>query len=335
MKTKVFLTIDTEFSIGGTFADPKQNHPVGTQAVYCRIGSKSHGLDLLLNVFREFDIAATFFVEALNVNYFGDEPMCGVAKAIAAAGHDVQLHLHPCWTYFKNPDWRNLLEVSPPSDHMHSRSLGQLVSWMQEGIQTFERWGVGRPAALRTGSMMADRTVYRAMEDVGLGLASNLGLAMYRPLAPELHIYSGIQRIGKVLELCVTTYADMNVFGRRHFRSLTITGASWGETRALLLAANAAGVGTIVLLTHPFEFVKYSRPDFEDLRPNGINQDRLLRLCNFIRDNPERFEATTFRSLHDHPGDVQTSENIVLDVPIRHTLSRMALNSLNNMSWIP
>jgi hypothetical protein len=44
MKTKVFITVDTEFSIGGAFADPINNKPVGAQAVLCNIGEEAHGL---------------------------------------------------------------------------------------------------------------------------------------------------------------------------------------------------------------------------------------------------------------------------------------------------
>jgi len=335
VKTKVFLTVDTEFSIGGAFADPVANRPVGPQAVLCEVGDKSEGLGFLLETFASHGMPATFFVEALNVSYFGDDPMCRLAATIVDAGHDVELHLHPCWTYFKNPGWRDTLRTNPPSDHMHSRTTEQLTTWMREGIETFRRWGIETPIALRTGSMMADRTVYGAMEAVGLTLASNIGLGMYRPEESGLHFYSGIQRVGSVVELCVTTYADIRVSGRTHLRSLTVTGSSRAETRALLDRAHEHGVPAVVLLTHPFEFVKYTRADFANLKRNRLNQSRLVGLCEFLGRNPERFEVTTFRAFHMANQMPAVSSNVVLDIPLPITLGRMVANRVNDIAWLP
>ena len=46
--TRVYLSVDTEFSIAGAFDDPAANQPVGPQAVYCEIDGKSAGLGYLL-----------------------------------------------------------------------------------------------------------------------------------------------------------------------------------------------------------------------------------------------------------------------------------------------
>src|SRR5262245_41282220 len=301
VKTRVLITIDTEFSIAGTFADPANRKPVGEQAVLCEIDGKSHGLGFILETFAASGTRATFFVEAFNSYYFGDEPMRALASRIKAAGQDVQLHLHPCWTYFCNPDWKDRLKVDPPTDHMHGRSVEQLTRWLSDGIAIFERWGLGRPLALRTGSMMADLSVYRAMERVGMRMGSNIGLALYRPPDSELHLFSGIHQVGEVTEACLLTYVDFAVGSRVHYRTLTITGASWSETRALLERAHESGVESVVILTHPFEYVKYDSPDFSNLAPNRINQQRLASLCRFIRDNPDRYEAATIADLAAAP----------------------------------
>jgi hypothetical protein len=329
MKTKVLITIDTEFSIAGAFADPEHRSPVGAQAVLCAIDGKSHGLGFLLDTFERFGTRATFFVEALNTYYFGDAPMRELASRIGAAGQDVQLHLHPCWTYFRNPDWKSRLKIDPPTDHMHSRPVGQLKEWLADGIGIFERWGIGRPLALRTGSMMADRSVYEAMEGVGLRFASNIGLAMYRPLDPALHLYSGIHRVGEVLELCVLTYSDFTLGGRTHYKSLTTTGSSLKEMTTLLARAHEAGVDSVVLLTHAFEYVKYRRGDFSDAVPNPVNQQRLQGLCKFLSENGDRFEVTTMSRLAAAP-PAPSAANILLRVPPQRALERIVQNRLNS-----
>ncbi len=331
MKTKVFLTIDTEFSIAGAFADPVAFVPVGEQAVLCQVGQESHGLGFLLSTFQEYGIPATFFVEAFNAYYFGDAPMRDLALRIKAAGHDVQLHLHPCWTYFKNRDWVQELAVNPPTDHMNGRSLEQVKEWLGEGIAIFERWGLGRPIALRTGSLNTDRTVYQAMEEVGLKVGSNIALGVHVPEESDLHLYSGLHQIGQVLEACVLTYVDRQVGGRPHYRALTVTGASWAETRSLLLRAHAANVESVVVLTHPFEFVKYDAPGFTNVYRNRINQRRLRKLCAFLAENKDHFEVATVGQL---ASGVETSlprgGNALLRAPWPQVVGRMLENALND-----
>src|SRR3989344_4745975 len=181
MKTQVCITIDTEFNIAGAFSDPARFQPVGAQNVTCDINGRSQGLGFLLETFREHGLAATFFVETLNSIYFGDAPMRAITQRITQAGHDIQLHLHPCWTYFRDPDWRHRLLSHPPDDSMAGRSLEEVVGLIELGLQTFERWGLARPTALRTGGLSVDHTVYAAMAKTGLPIASNIGLAIYRP----------------------------------------------------------------------------------------------------------------------------------------------------------
>ena len=110
MKTRkpiqVCITVDTEFSIGGNFDNP-QLTPVSDPIVLGAVGGKEHGLGFLLDSLAQFALPATFFVEALQTAYFGDEPMGSIARRIADAGHDVQLHLHPCWLHY---------EAAPPTE---------------------------------------------------------------------------------------------------------------------------------------------------------------------------------------------------------------------------
>ena len=47
MKTKVFITIDTEFSIGGAFDAPLTVKPIGSQNVWCEAAGKSQGQPLM------------------------------------------------------------------------------------------------------------------------------------------------------------------------------------------------------------------------------------------------------------------------------------------------
>ena len=330
MKTRVFITIDTEFSIGGAFAAPQTLAPIGAQNVLCEVAGRSEGLAYMLQTFAAAGVRATFFVDALQTAYFGDQPMGQITQRIAAAGHDIQLHLHPVWTYFDHPQWQDQLALVRPTDNMHGRPVAQLVAWMRRGMDTFGRWGLPAPVALRTGNLMVDRQVYRAMAQVGLTVASNVGRAIFEPQAPELQLNAGIHFIDGIAELPVLTYADLQLGQRAHRKVLTITGSSFGEAKCLLERAHAAGMTSVVLLTHCHEFVKGDM--HTAARADRINQRRLTALCRFLQQNADRFEVSTMDSMAMLPSGAASPSDAMLRVPARLALLRMAQNKLNELN---
>lgn len=292
-RVQVCLTADIEFSIAGAFRDPDRA-PLGEQNVRCMTGGRSSGLGFMLDTLREHGLQATFFVEALNSVYFGDAPMRDIAHEIQQAGHDVQLHLHPCWTYFANPDWRNRLSVDPPGDDFAALAPERVRELIRQGLEIFERWGIPRPVALRTGGLRVSRTVYRESAAAGLRVSSNIGVGICRPADTALHFYAGRHRIEGVVEAPVLSYARFAA--GRPDKSLTITGSAWTETESLLGAAVQSGTSPVVLLTHPHEFVVADADDLRlaHIRVNSATQARFRTLCRYLSDNQESFRAVTF-----------------------------------------
>ena len=204
MRTEVCITVDIEFSIGGAFTFPNRYVPLGEEVVRCQVDGRDEGLGFMLDSLARCGIKATFFVEALQTVYFGDVPMGRLAKRIADAGHDLQMHLHPCWLQFRKRGWKTAAER--PNDSCIGRSDAELDDMIDVGFYAFDRWGLPKPIALRTGGFETDAAVYRAMERTGLKLASNIALGMCEPHESELHFSGGRQRIGNVVELPVLSY---------------------------------------------------------------------------------------------------------------------------------
>ena len=332
MRTQVCITIDTEFSIGGAFADPHGRAPVGEENVTCPAGGRENGLGFLLETFAEYGTSATFFVEAMQAAYFGDAPMGRMVERILKAGQNVELHLHPCWATFKNPGWREgLSPTAPPDDNCDGRSADDLAALIGEGLAALGRIGVPDVVAMRTGNLRADTNVYRAMRACGLRVASNVGVALNRPSEAELVLAGGRHWIEDVLEVPVLTYVQLALGARRIQRLLTTTATSWAETEALLWQARRAGVPTIVLLTHPFEFIKGDRLDAAKRRVNRINQKRLRRMCAFLAENAKDFEAVSFAQAA--PGWLQARAVAapVLKAPLMPVLARMVENKANDL----
>lgn len=104
------------------------------------------GLGFILESLARFGQTGTFFTEALQCAYFGDAPMQCSAQRIAAAGHDVQLHLHPCWLHFRNNDWRQ--PGFTPNDSCAGRTDKELDKMITLGFGAFARWGIPPPITL-------------------------------------------------------------------------------------------------------------------------------------------------------------------------------------------
>jgi hypothetical protein len=330
MRTHVCITVDVEFSVGGAFAKPEQLAPVGERRVTCPVNGKEHGLGFILDVLAAARLPATFFVEALNPAYFGYAEMGRQIDRILTAGQDAQMHLHPCWLAFRNPDWRKAVRQCEPNDSCAGRGTHELAEFIGSGLKAFQAWGAPRPVAVRTGSLKADAAVYRAMADFDLRLASNLGIGAYRPDDHTLLLNGGRRRIHGVMEAPVLTYADLSLGGRPRERVLTVTGSSWPEMRALLWAARRRGVSPVVILTHPFEFVKTRDHQCTKVFTNVMNQARFLQLCSFLNTHQGEFQAISFGSAAELWLEESEEEAPLLSPPFLPMLQRVIENGVND-----
>lgn len=328
MKTQVCLTIDTEFSIAGALSPPFTNLPVSDPFVWCRIDGRSNGLGFLLQSFVRHQIEATFFVEALHRWYFTDDPMAKAVEAIKAAGQDIQLHLHPCWTVFRHPNWKDIVRKEPRQDDFAGRSLEDSLALIDQGMESFSDWGLESPTLLRTGSLQHDRNVYEAMAKAGLTVASNIGLAVYRSAVPEFDVFSGAHLFAGVREFPVLTYQDFGSVRRPHLKSLTITGSSLREIKHLLWQAYSASLPVAVILTHPFEYACGYDDQFQGARPHTLNQSKLVGLCQFLRRNRSYFETVSLKKAAETFPKDRIGENQLLKSTLPIALTRLIGNGL-------
>lgn len=323
--TEVCLTFDTEFSIGGAFADPAANRPIGEEWVNCPADGREHGLPFILDTLAKHGIKATFFVEALNPAYFGDAPMGRVVARILAAGQDVQLHLHPCWTAFADPDWKTAVKVATPNDDCTKLDVDQYARLIATGLAQFQRWMAPAPVALRTGNLQVCQSTYAAMAATGLKIASSVGLAICRPEESTLHFASGRHLVHGVVEVPVLTYDQLSLGGWCKERLFTITASSYRESVELLWRARHVGISPVVILSHPFEFIK-CRKGATAFWPNPVNQARLEGVCAFIREHPCDFAPQDFRS-----GALEwAAEEEEPSVKIGASLSTVMLRAIEN-----
>ena len=325
MRTQVCITIDTEFSIAGAFADTALR-PVAEPMVYCDVDGQSQGLGFMLETFRQTGVTATFFVEALHRYYFSDDPMRPAVRQIEAAGHELQLHAHPCWSVFQHDDWQARVRAQPRQDDFAGRPVADSAALIAQGIANFKDWGLPLPTVFRSGSLQHDDNLYQAIAHNGMPFSSNVGLAIYDSGDERYRLYAGRHARHGVVECPVLTFADWQVGSRRHLKTLTIAGTSFAETRLLLDQAQRAGVPLVVILTHPFEYVQSADLGRAPVRTHAVNQGRLQQLCRYLAAHGERFAATGLGAASvpapdELPG---APANPVLQGGLLHSVVRMA-----------
>jgi hypothetical protein len=327
--TEICITIDTEFSIGGNFENPELA-PIAEPIVLGRVGDKEEGLGFLLASFAEFGVQATFFVEALQTAYFGDEPMGSIARRIAEAGHDVQLHLHPCWLHYDAVARARF--DKPPSDSCAGRNDVELDYFFKFGLSAFSRWGLPTPVAVRTGNFQVDGNVFHAAARAGLRVSSNVAVPINRPAEEHLLLVGGKHWIDRVLELPVFCY-NYRIWSAERLRALCITACSSAEIISVLRQAHAHQLSPVVILTHPQEYTKKRNYRYTTLRRNRVNQTRLRALLEFLDQNRDDFVTVPISAIQDHGADTGGLDQPVMSVPSGMALARMLENGINDRIW--
>lgn len=311
MRTKVIITVDTEPSIAGAFANPKRNKPRIHEPIWGKVGGKSQGLGFIIDTLVRNQLCATFFVETIHQSYFSKELMGDYVDRLCAAKQDIQLHLHPCWLSFKK-DFEG--GNKPHTDQCGGLSDERLATLIEEGSNCIRDWCGSAPRSLRTGNFSVSANVYRAMKLTGLTISSNICIAVAPPAeatadqwGDPLSLAGGIHFLYGIYELPVTCFKDRSLLRPGKFRPLQITACSFEEQRAHLTALHEAGATVGVIVTHPFEFLCWSGASFRNLRANRLVQRRFENLCSFLAKNADKFEVVPIGRISDEELKIETA----------------------------
>ena len=181
---------------------------------------------------------------------------------------------------------------------------------------------------MRTGNLHVNRNVYKAMFELELSVSSNIGRGIYEPADSALSLSHGCSVIDGVYEYPVTSYVGLHFPGIRELKSLTITGSSFSEIKYILERAYKNRIGSVVILSHTFEFIKGHDVQFNNAKRNTLAQRRLRKLCEYISDNSDRFETAFMSQLErkEQGGDCE-----ILSVPNLASVKRIAANKLGEL----
>lgn len=313
-KVNVFITVDTEHSIGGAFKD-RNLRPVGNvKRIWGKIGDKSFGIPLMMDIAETFDIRLTFFVEVMNKYHFGESETKQVCEYIMNRGHDVQLHLHPNYLNFT---LNNPLEKTY-SDLIGTYSLEKQIDLIKEGIEILMQTGVPRPIAFRAGCFGANEETLRALKAVGVLIDSSYNKAyLGDPCLLGDKSINDLTCLNGIWEFPITNFVESTKLRPNRFKPLDINGVSFQEMKYVLNQAKEGGLHNITIILHSFSFLKPYDVQYSKVRPRGNVIQRFKDLCQFLGENTRLFEVQTFSSLDKEELTklCQQSSHIFLHVP--------------------
>lgn len=289
----VFITVDVEHG-GSSFARRNADRRPPPATLDCVAEGRPYGLPFIVDTLAAGGLRATFFVEPLSGFYYGERPMGDAVAMLAARGMDVQLHAHPAWLRFADGRER--------SDKLHAFAPREQEEIIATARGLLEGFGA-RITAFRAGGFGADNATYGVLRELGIPYSSSYNLGSLgdgcRIRFPDVR--NDCFRADGVVEIPLTNYLirDMRrAFGHaaRHFQ-LGSTSARHGKE--LLSLAERAGMRSVNILLHNFEFVRREREDWflGPFRPHDALIAGFQELCAFLAGNPDRFTVRTFGEL--------------------------------------
>jgi hypothetical protein len=297
MKTKVFLTVDTE--VYPLTPDWRQRGLVddANRDLYGMVGGDELGLRYQLKTLSQFGLKADFFIEPLFASSKHVEPriLADLVAEIQQAGQGIQLHLHPEWVpelASEIPDRGHLLKDY--TEHEQQELIATALANLRKA-------GATRVVAFRAGDYAADARTLRCLARSGLRIDTSYNF-------PYLGKTCALDSLGTlcqpaqlegVWEFPVTFFTDY----KHHFRHAQLRACSVRELIHCLESAHDRGWGAVVIVLHTFEMLA-NRWTNRPIRVAAHVVRRFIRLCRFLSENRHRFATVSFSDVDER--DIRT-----------------------------
>lgn len=274
MTTRVFITIDTEYSSGlytgpGT-ADRAENY---ARSIACITPEGAAGIAHKLQLLNEYGQKAVFFVDPMPALVWGVAAIEDVVGPIIEAGQDVQLHCHTEWLALAG-------EANPLASKAVGRNLFDFPFEEQCTILDYARAtlmaaGARAPVAFRAGNYGANDDTLRALAAIGLHYDSSHCPALPTgasriSLGPEDRDPLGHMGVLEVPVGAISTLGG----GLRHAQ---ITALTLSEMLAAIRHARDNERPTFTLVSHSFELINR-----RNLSVNHVVRKRFTRLVKAL-----------------------------------------------------
>ncbi|MFM7403538.1 MAG: polysaccharide deacetylase family protein, partial [Erythrobacter sp.] len=277
--TRVFITIDTEYSSGlYTGPGPADRAENFVRSIACNTPEGPAGINHKLELLEEHEQKAVFFVDPMPAMIWGLAAIEDIVGPIIAAGQDVQLHCHTEWLGLAGP-------ASPLASKATGKNLTDFRFEDQCEILDYARStlmaaGAPAPVAFRAGNYGANDDTLRAIAGLGFFYDSSHCPALVGTGACRISLGADsrdpVGHMG-VLEVPVGTIGTLGG-GQRHAQ---ITALTLAEMLAALAHARDNGRETFTFVSHSFELINRCR-----MAVNRVVRHRFVGLVEALAAMP-------------------------------------------------
>jgi hypothetical protein len=305
--TKVYITIDTEYS-AGFHANSKdicyrQNF---LRSVRCATQTGDVGTEYQMDVLDRHGLKAVFFVDPMPALVWGVEAISEIVRPIVARGHDVQLHIHTEWLAFAG-------DANPVGDrtgrNIKDFSFDDQVTLLRYAADTLMAAGAPQPVAFRAGNYGANDDTLRALQEIGIAYDSSHcpGISGSEcAISLSANDRTPVAHCG-VTEIPIGSIAAMG----GSMRHAQITALSAAEMTAAIRFTQKFGADRFTLVSHSFELLSRDRT-----RINHIVKRRFETLCAAIA----AMSGVSAGTYSETPPSICGAQNVMPVLP--HSLLR-------------
>lgn len=251
--TRVFITIDTEYSSGlYTGPGPVDRADNFARSIACITPDGPAGISHKLDLLAQHGQKAVFFVDPMPALVWGIAAIEDIVGPILAAGQDVQLHCHTEWLAIAGS--ANPLASGATGQNLADFPFEEQCAILDYARTTLMAAGAPAPVAFRAGNYGANDATLRALAAIGIGYDSSHCPALVGASACAISLGAEnrvpVGHMG-VIEVPVGSIGTMSG-GLRHAQ---ITALTLDEMLGAIRHARDGGQDSFTLVSHSFELI--------------------------------------------------------------------------------
>jgi len=278
-RTMLLLTVDTESTMAGL-------RPLPPEAmVYGRVDGGTYGIERIMDCCDAHGLKATFFASTLEGLFHGEDHVRRMCATVLERGHDAQLHVHPNW-------WQDNFARKA----LIRYSFDEQLEVLGLAVEAYRKACGAAPLAHRGGGLWANGDTLRALGELGVPIDASVAVGYH-----DYELGDGVEpanvprRLGGVVEVPVTTFAQMRVGGWAPRRNYDLNADSLAELGFVLDRAAASGAAAVSLLMHSFSFIGRDSESTQ-FWPSAVELTKFERFLDHVAARDD-IEVVTFREL--------------------------------------
>jgi hypothetical protein len=306
--TRILVTIDVEGSMGGYLNNAGDARPALEERIFCVSNNKEYGIGMIMDILEQYAIQGVFFIDAELRHYFNRADICKIVTAIKERGHEIALHCHPIFGYFKDRSHKD------KKDLFFNYTLNQQKEIIGEAKKFLIECGAGGIFAFRASGFSANEDTHKALKEAGIKFSSsyNISSSDECKIVDFDNLHNAPFWADGIIEFPITCIRE-NILVRAGYKPLQLCAISSTEMNKAIDFYVSKNISCITILMHSFEFITH-RGSYYDFKPNWPEIKKLKSLCSHIKNIGEKARSTTFSRLEKDNDFNRLAES--QDVPI-------------------